>query len=87
MAAHRAIDFKRVQFGAAIPNLEGDPGTVKFDPGIRACQGMHEALQVNFPCTNQEVKIVLPIPFRGNVLIACFDAPEFCCANPLWGGS
>jgi hypothetical protein len=31
---------------------------------------MIEALQVNFPSADLEVKIVLPIPFRGRLLNA-----------------
>jgi hypothetical protein len=33
---------------------------------------MIEAFQVNFPGTNLEIKIVLPIMFRGSVLDASF---------------
>jgi hypothetical protein len=33
---------------------------------------MIEALQVNFPSADLEVKIVLPIPFRESVLNASF---------------
>jgi hypothetical protein len=38
--AYWIIYLDRVQLGAAIPNLEADAGTFRFDPGIRACQGM-----------------------------------------------
>lgn len=56
-----AIDLDRVQLGAAIPHLEADTSTLKFNPGSGTCQGMQAALQVIFPCTNKGVKIVLPI--------------------------
>jgi len=35
---------------------------------------MIEALPVNFPGEDLEIKIVLPIPFRGSVLSASFRA-------------
>ena len=35
-------------------------------------QGMNEPLQVNLPSTELEIKIVLPIAFRGSVLNAIF---------------
>src|SRR5580700_3769704 len=61
--AYWIIYLDRVQLGAAIPNLEADAGTFRFDPGVRACQGMQAALQVKFPCPNQGVKIMLAIAF------------------------
>src|SRR5579864_1427273 len=83
--AYWVIYLDGVQLGAAIPNLEADAGTFRFDPGIRACQGMQAALHVKFPCPNQGVKIVLPIPFRGNLLIDCCRRAGILLREPLSG--
>ncbi len=60
------------ELSATIPDLSGNGSTVKFDPGCGARQGMNEPLQVNLPSTELEIKIVLPIAFRGSVLHAIF---------------
>jgi hypothetical protein len=46
---------------------------------------MQAALQVKFPCPNQGVKIVLPIPFRGSLLIACCRRAGILLREPLSG--
>jgi len=72
VTARRAVGFELLQLSATIPNLSGYGSTVKFDPGCGARQGMNEPLQVNLPSTELEIKIVLPIAFRGSVLHAIF---------------
>jgi hypothetical protein len=46
---------------------------------------MQAALQVKFPCPNQGVKIVLPIPFRGNLLVARCRRAGILLREPLPG--
>ena len=61
----RAVGFELHQIGAAIPDFSDDGGSLVFDPGRGARQGMQEALQMRFPSADLEVEIVLPIPDGG----------------------
>jgi hypothetical protein len=63
--ARCAIGFELLELGAAIPEFSRDARTVELDPGggtgRRMGQGMLEALEMNLPGAELEVKIVLSI--------------------------
>src|SRR4029077_20667568 len=62
-----AIEFDRVEFGAAVPHFVADTGAFELYPGVGSPERMQAPLQMKFPRTNQGIEIVLAVA-RGVLL-------------------